>query len=59
MLISLHIFYPQLLGNVVYRPIMKLLTIGNVVKQTTGNVVKHSVQYLICEVEIIHIVMYH
>ena len=37
----------------------KTLTIGNVVKQTTGNVVKHPAQYLNYEVDNIHIVMYY
>ena len=34
------------------------LTIGNVVKQTTGNIVKHSAQYLNYEVDILHTDMY-
>ena len=37
-----------LYGNVIYRPIMSL---------TTGNVIKHSVQYLNHEVDIIFILM--
>ena len=39
-----------LYGNVIYRPIMSL---------TTGNVIKHSVQYLNHEVDIMLIVMNH
>ena len=39
-----------LYGNVIYRPIMSL---------TTGNVIKHSVQYLNHEVDIMFIVMNH
>ena len=58
MLISLNIFYPHLLGNVL-QAYYETLTIENVVKHTTGNVVKHSVQYLNYEVGIIHIAMHH
>ena len=51
LLVLADIFYIQILyGNVIYRPIMSL---------TTGNVIKHSVEYLNHEVDIMYIVMNH
>ena len=51
--------YPHLLGNVVYRPIMKLRQYETLIKQTTGNVVKRTVQYLNHEVDFIYFIMCH
>ena len=43
----------MLYGNVIYRPIMSFS------KLRTGNVIKHSVQYLNHEVDIMFLVMNH
>ena len=49
LLVPAYKFYILILyGNIIYRPIMSL---------TVGNVIKHSVQYLNHEVNIICIVM--
>ena len=50
-LVLAYIFSTLILyGNVIYRPIMSL---------TTGNLIKHSVQYLNQEVDIMFIFMNH
>ena len=48
---GLQVFYPDFYSDIVYKPIMK--------KMTAGNIVRHSAHYLNHEENIMYIVMNH